>query len=63
MSVSSVGTPAPTVLTLSTPLAARGTDGDSAAQEALETRSTNQAEKANGGYAPKPKSGLVNKTA
>jgi hypothetical protein len=67
MSVFSVKPPpapveTPNILTQgSAPAHSRGADGDTAAQEALETRSTNQAERANGGFAPR--SGSVNKTA
>jgi hypothetical protein len=73
MSVSSVKppapaptpTPTPNVLTQgSTPVRASGSDGDTAAQEALENRGTNQAERANGGFAPKPNTAnKVDKTA
>jgi hypothetical protein len=59
-------TPAPNILTQTSggPARTRGADGDTAAQESLETHSTNQSERANGGFAPKPNTAnKVDKTA
>ena len=69
MSVSNVGSPtppakaAPTVLTVlaKAPVGAAA-DGDTAAQEALETVSSKVSERSNGGFAAKSSSG-VNKVA
>jgi hypothetical protein len=64
MNISKVATPAPTVLTLSSQTPVKGgADADSPAQEALETASSKQAERANGGFAPTARPGGINKIA
>ena len=60
MSVSSIASSTPSILTAAT--ATRPTDGDTPAQEAAESALVKLAEAANGGFA-RNSAGLVNKTA